>query len=80
MKTPNWFVKFITLISLISYSMYIFHRSVVFYLLDIFFKPTTILENVSVFMLYLISTILLSIIVYKYFEHPMTELREKMKR
>lgn len=80
MVSPNWFVKFITLISLISYSMYIFHRSVVFYLLDIFFKPTTVLENVSLFIVYFISTILLSIMVYKYFEHPMTELREKMKR
>ncbi|HRH56308.1 MAG TPA: acyltransferase [Chitinophagales bacterium] len=79
-KSTNWFVKFITLISLISYSMYIFHRSVVFYLFDKFFKPTTILGNVSLFAAYLITTILLSMLVYKYFEHPMTELREKMKR
>ncbi|MFN8295751.1 MAG: acyltransferase [Chitinophagales bacterium] len=79
-KSTNWFVKFITLISLISYSMYIFHRSVVFYLFDMFFKPTTVLGNVSLFFAYLITTILLSMLVYKYFEHPMTELREKMKR
>lgn len=79
-KTPNWFVKFITLISLISYSMYIFHRSIVLYLVDLFFKPTTIFENIILFILYFISTILLSMLVYKYFEHPMTELREKMKK
>ena len=79
-QTPNWFVKFITLISLISYSMYIFHRSVVFYLLDLFFKPTSVFENIIMFIAYFATTVLLSIVVYKYFEHPMTELREKMKR
>lgn len=80
MDKLNFFGRFITMISLVSYSMYIFHRSVVMYVIDELYTPKTVLGNVLLFILYYVATILLSILVYKYFEFPMTELREKLKR
>ena len=78
-KQVNWFVVFISYWSITSYSCYIFHRSVVMYLVDAVFKTHTPMQNIPLFLLYATGSILLSIIVYKYFEHPMTELREKWK-
>lgn len=82
LEKPTFFARFITVISLISYSLYIFHRSVVMHLVDKFFNPApvSVIENVALFTLYVIASILLSIVVYKYYEHPMTELREKLKK
>ena len=72
--------KFITIISLISYSMYIFHRSIVMYIIDQLYTPKTDLENIFVFIIYFSGTILISMVVFKFFEFPMTEIREKLKR
>lgn len=80
MKKPHFFARFITMISLISYSMYIFHRSVVMYVIDETCNPQSTFEYVFLFVVYFVVSILFSMLVYKYFEHPMTELREKMKR
>lgn len=80
MQRAHFFGRFITIISLISYSMYIFHRSVIMYVIDELYTPKTALENIVLFFVYYAATILFSILVYKYFEFPMTELREKMKK
>jgi peptidoglycan/LPS O-acetylase OafA/YrhL len=71
------FEKFVTLMSLISYSIYIFHRSVVMYVIDKLFKARSDLDNVLLFVLYLVSTILFSMLVYKYFEHPVMQMRDR---
>ncbi len=78
-KSVNWFVIFISYWSITSYTCYIFHRSVVMYLVDAIFNTHTPIQNIPLFILYVLCSILLSIVVYKYFEHPMTELREKWK-
>ncbi len=74
--------KTLTHISIISYSIYVFHLSVVMYTLDQLFPSKgerPLLENIGLFSVYVIVTLLFSTLVYKYFEHPMTELREKLK-
>jgi peptidoglycan/LPS O-acetylase OafA/YrhL len=78
----GFFTKFLTHISIISYSIYIFHLSVVMYTLDQLFPAKgerPLLENAALFSVYVIITLLFSTLVYKFFEHPMTELREKLK-
>lgn len=74
------FIKVVTHLSITSYSIYIFHLSVVMFLIDKFFLPTNKLENVVLFIIYLIGSVLFSILVYKFYEHPMTEMRERLKR
>ncbi len=80
MNKVTIFSRFITMISLISYSIYIFHRSVVAFIIDKVYTPSTDLENIVLFAIYFVGSILISILVYKYFEYPMTALREKMKK
>ncbi len=82
LEKNNKAIKFLTHVSITSYSIYIFHLSVVMYSLDHLFPSKgerPLLENIGLFSVYVIVTLLFSTLVYKYFEHPMTELREKLK-
>lgn len=84
----------ITYISLISYSMYLLHLSVVLgwvmYLLHLILVQVKALRLIDLtslypyfyiikYMLYWISTIAFSILLYKFYEMPMTGLRDKKK-
>jgi peptidoglycan/LPS O-acetylase OafA/YrhL len=82
MKKPTFFARFITMISIISYSVYIFHKNIVLIIIDRFLPESTLthFQNLLVFFLYCTLAILFSILIYKYFEHPMTELRERFDR
>lgn len=83
LNTNNSVIKFLTHVSIISYSIYIFHLSVVMYVLDQLFPnkgERPVIENISLFTVYVIITLLFSTLVYKFFEHPMTEMREKLKK
>ena len=69
----------ITTISIISYSMYLLHYSIVLQLLK-YFIPSEGLSsfNVSIYIsIYVIATIMLSYILYKVFEKPMMDIRDK---
>ena len=69
----------VTTISIISYSMYLLHYSIVLQLLK-YFIPSDGLSsfNVSIYIsIYVIATILLSYILYKVFEKPMMDIRDK---
>ncbi|MBK8673878.1 MAG: acyltransferase [Bacteroidetes bacterium] len=82
LEKNNKAIKFLTHVSITSYSIYIFHLSVVMYSLDHLFPSKgerPLLENIGLFSVYVIVTLFFSTLVYKYFEHPMTELREKLK-
>lgn len=82
LEKNNKAIKFLTHVSITSYSIYIFHLSVVMYSLDHLFPSKgerPLLENIGLFSIYVIFTLLFSTLVYKYFEHPMTEVREKLK-
>jgi len=75
---PKMVVRSITFISLISYSIYLLHYSVVLKLMKYFFST----DNVSplglcfyVFV-YLALTCVISFLVYKFYEKPLTDLRD----
>ncbi|MCL1943730.1 MAG: acyltransferase [Candidatus Azobacteroides sp.] len=82
--------KALTCTSLISYSMYVLHLSFIkwfiidFCLKDVFlsisdsFSPTAFW--ISQYTFYWVLTIVLSILLYKYFEHPFMSLRDKKQR
>jgi len=71
--------KPITFISLISYSMYLFHYSIILQLLK-YYIPTEGLPSFDVLIYiitYLSLTILVAYIIYKLFEKPLMNLRDK---
>jgi peptidoglycan/LPS O-acetylase OafA/YrhL len=73
----NWFGKAITHISLISYSMYLINLSVVAQVIEANFWPQ---QGVVAFFLYLVYwfvVIVLSTLIYKFFEKPVMDLRDK---
>lgn len=76
---PNWFVKPITFVSLISYSIYLIHYSIVLQLMKYFFHITSFsINQLHLFTFcYLCITFFLSYLVYKYFEKPIMALRDK---
>jgi peptidoglycan/LPS O-acetylase OafA/YrhL len=78
---PKLMLLPITVISLISYSMYLIHYSVVMQLMKHVF-PTEGLSSVELgiyLMVFLILTIALSYLLYVFFERPMTNLRDSNK-
>jgi peptidoglycan/LPS O-acetylase OafA/YrhL len=71
-------VQFFTTISLISYSLYLLHYTIILHSLKTIF-PSEELRGVSLWLytfLYWGITILLSYLLYKYFERPLTNLRD----
>jgi peptidoglycan/LPS O-acetylase OafA/YrhL len=85
-KTGNGFLyKIITYISLISYSMYLLNLSIVQFLIIRKIPWNYITENDCIVVLsnyfgYWLLVIGLSILMYKYFEIPMTALRDRFKQ
>ncbi len=68
----------ITRISLYSYAIYLLHYTFVLYLMRVFipFDNFSIFQKMGYVFLYLIITYLLSSIIYRYFERPITDLRD----
>ena len=68
----------VTFISMISYSLYLLHRTLI---VDLFRtyggRPFTDAQAVIYYVLYFILAIVLSTLLFKYFEQPMLKLREK---
>jgi peptidoglycan/LPS O-acetylase OafA/YrhL len=85
LKTGNGLLfKPITYISLISYSMYLLNLSIVQYWIIENIPSNKITNNgylivISNYSIYWLLVIGLSILVYKYYEIPMTSLRERFK-
>ena len=73
------FKNTITWISIISYSYYLLHYSIVMYLMKYFIDTTKLeLYELHIFtLIFLIISFGLSYIIYKYYEKPMTNLRDK---
>jgi peptidoglycan/LPS O-acetylase OafA/YrhL len=65
--------------SKISYSIYLVHYSLVFIPFFSFLKLTSRMEVAGMYMLYLAIIIILSGLLYRYFEHPVMALRDKMQ-
>lgn len=76
LKKGKGFVRnAITHISLISYSMYLIHLSLIAFVILHGNMPETLVEKYTWFFSYWIVTISVSALLYKYFEKPITELR-----
>ncbi|AQS37129.1 hypothetical protein Sps_01969 [Shewanella psychrophila] len=68
-------IKLVSYVSITSYSMYLVHLSFV-----IPGIKKVLMANIPWYLnyvLYYVSTMLISILIYKYFERPITKLREK---
>lgn len=78
-SAPKLILKPITYISLISYSMYLLHYSVILQLMKYFIPSESIarFDQIIYVITYLAITILSSYILYLIFEKPMTDLRDK---
>lgn len=77
-KGKGWIAKLIKHISLISYSVYLTHFSIV-----LFFMKNDIVQSngyraILVFLLYWIVVLLIGTLLYKFFESPATRLRDKI--
>lgn len=68
--------KYVTQLSIISYSMYLVNLSIVALVL---LKQFDIVESnaIKFYLIYWLATIIISVLIYKYYEKPMTNLRDK---
>ncbi|MEO7532354.1 MAG: acyltransferase [Ferruginibacter sp.] len=73
---PKFISVPITYISIISYSIYLIHYPLILYPI-INLKPYSNMLTVVYAVLYFSLTIMLSVVLYKYFENPVMRLREK---
>ncbi len=78
-STTTGFLKPVTIISLISYSMYLLHYSIILQLMR-YFQPIEFLDvrqKIIFAAVYVLLTILLSYILYRIYEKPMMDIRDK---
>lgn len=78
-SAPEWFAKPVTFISVISYSIYLLHYSIVLQLMKYFIDTkqfSSLQLNLFAFS-YITITFFLSFLLYKYFEKPIMKLRGK---
>jgi peptidoglycan/LPS O-acetylase OafA/YrhL len=78
-SAPKWCLKPITFLSIISYAIYLLHYSVILQLMK-YFIDTTRLSLIQLHLFtffFLIITVCLSWILYRFFEKPMMDLRDK---
>jgi peptidoglycan/LPS O-acetylase OafA/YrhL len=78
------FYKVITYISITSYSVYLIHLSIVqswiiYKLPWVAYTGNSYLVSLSNCVIYYVLTMALSILLYKYFEVPMTRIRERIR-
>lgn len=76
----SYWMRFITHLSVISYSVYLLHFSVVLTLQNYIYEPTTLYEAILSILVFWTITFIVSTIVYNFYEKPCTGLREKLKR
>jgi peptidoglycan/LPS O-acetylase OafA/YrhL len=79
-NAPKVLVKIFTHISLISYSMYLINLALVAGILTTYFHPIGPFSAWSLYLAYWIIVIVFSTLLYKYYEKPMMDLRDKWKK
>lgn len=79
LNSPNKMVSsFVTFLSKVSYSVYLLHYSIVMVLFKYFIELYKLqINNTVLVAFYLLVTFLLSTILYRYYEKPTTDLRDK---
>lgn len=78
-SAPRFILKPITYISILSYAIYLLHYSIIMQLMN-YFMPTQNFASfdIGVFiMVYLFLTMTLSYALYKFYEKPMMDIRDK---
>jgi peptidoglycan/LPS O-acetylase OafA/YrhL len=77
----TFFLKFIATLSIISYSIYLLHYTVILHTLKVFFSSEELrgIQLLGYTLFYWFVVLALSYLLYRYFEKPMTSLREKKK-
>jgi peptidoglycan/LPS O-acetylase OafA/YrhL len=76
-KCSGSFAKVVRHISIISYSMYLIHLGLIAQVIEVHFLPETATESVLTYVIYWSLTLVASSLLYRYFEKPMTSLRDK---
>jgi len=78
-SAPKFILKPITYISVISYSMYLLHYSVILQLMKYFLPSENLprFDQIVYIITYVSITILASYILYRIFEKPMMDIRDK---
>lgn len=77
-KTGNkYLVKIITHISVISYSMYLINLAIVAEVIRDNFMPVGLFQSIIIYFVYWFIVIVLATLLYKYFEKPIMDLRDK---
>lgn len=74
----NIFTKIITWVSLISYSMYLVHYSIITQTIKVFFWPDNGYMSIFLFVIYFLLTLVISSLNYIFFETKITKLRDKI--
>jgi peptidoglycan/LPS O-acetylase OafA/YrhL len=77
-KAPILLVKFFTHISLISYSMYLLNLALVAEVMNTIFPAQGPYSAWTSYAIYWVCVIVFSTLLYKYYEKPMMDLRDKM--
>lgn len=77
-SAPRWISGPITFISIISYSMYLLHYSIILQLVNTYFPVAALPESMRpVFSVsYILLTMALSYVLYRFYEKPMMDLRD----
>jgi len=80
-KTSNiYLVRIVTHISVISYSMYLVNLAIVAEVIRDNFMPAGFFQSVVMYIIYWTIVIILSTVIYKYYEKPLMDLRDKKLR
>ncbi len=79
-KAPVIVVKVFTHISLISYSMYLLNLALVSEVIQSNFPPEGPLSAWGLYLIYWFAVIVFSTLLYKYYELPLMNLRDKWKK
>ncbi len=74
----NFFMRLTTHLSVISYSVYLLHFSIIMTLQNYIYKPVTLSEAVIAIGVFWAVTFWVSTIVYNFYEKPCTKLRDKL--
>jgi peptidoglycan/LPS O-acetylase OafA/YrhL len=79
-KAPKIIVKVITRISLISYSIYLINLALVAEVITTNIPPSGPLSAWALYGLYWIAVLSFATLLYKYYEKPMMDLRDRIKK
>ncbi len=77
-SNPGNFARLITHISIVSYSIYLINYSILFKFTSKFLKTTHFISGVVMYLISLVLIMIAATLLYKFYEKPMTDLREKL--